>query len=178
VVISVIFALLGQNQFLPFKFSYPLITKSQMSSQGVEDVEVGLVDHAYDNGKSEDIATEVLRKASIQQQTELEQQEVSGSHSPKVRSRGNSAQRDSIHHDAHQGALRSRGNSTEARIRTHSTGESPMRDMARGRALTYSPMAPENAPSVLSWKDLTVTTNVGGTSKVLLNNLTGTITGR
>ena len=44
----------------------------------------------------------------------------------------------------------------------------------------YQAIAPANSPAVLAWQNLTITTKVkkaGTKPKVLLNNLTGTITG-
>jgi ATP-binding cassette subfamily G (WHITE) protein 2 len=46
----------------------------------------------------------------------------------------------------------------------------------RERAYTFSPWQPDNAPAVLTWKDIVVSTKTNPT-KVLLNHISGTITG-
>lgn len=46
----------------------------------------------------------------------------------------------------------------------------------RTRATTFSPNSPENAPVILTWKDLTVKTKTVP-PKILLNNISGVITG-
>ena len=46
----------------------------------------------------------------------------------------------------------------------------------RQRAFTFSPKAPSNAPTILTWKDLSVTTK-SNPPKVLLKNISGSITG-
>ena len=51
------------------------------------------------------------------------------------------------------------------------------RSSFRNRGLTFSPDAPENAPTVLAWKDLTVSVKQGANTKTLLDNISGTITG-
>jgi ATP-binding cassette subfamily G (WHITE) protein 2 len=48
--------------------------------------------------------------------------------------------------------------------------------LQRPRALTFSPWQPSDSPAVLTWKDLTVSTKTTP-PKVLLNNVTGSITG-
>jgi hypothetical protein len=55
-------------------------------------------------------------------------------------------------------------------------------DLETGSALDegYEAIAPANSPAVLAWQNLTIVTKVkksGAKPKVLLNNLTGTITG-
>ena len=47
----------------------------------------------------------------------------------------------------------------------------------RYRGLTFSADSPENAPSILAWKDMTVSVGQGEGRKLLLNNISGTITG-
>ncbi len=42
--------------------------------------------------------------------------------------------------------------------------------------MTFSPLFPENSPTILSWQNLTVTSKADS-SKVLLNNISGTISG-
>lgn len=44
----------------------------------------------------------------------------------------------------------------------------------------YDAVIPERSPAVLSWENLTITAKAkqkGGETKILLNNLTGTVTG-
>ena len=47
----------------------------------------------------------------------------------------------------------------------------------RNRAQTFSAVAPDNAPTCLAWENLTVTVTVNNATKVLLNNIKGTISG-
>ena len=47
---------------------------------------------------------------------------------------------------------------------------------ARKRATTFSAISPDNAPVILTWKDLSVSTKTDP-PKVLLNNISGSITG-
>jgi ABC-type molybdenum transport system ATPase subunit/photorepair protein PhrA len=54
---------------------------------------------------------------------------------------------------------------------------SPVPNSFRYRGLTFSADAPDNAPTVLAWKDLTVSVQTGDSKKLLLNNISGTITG-
>ena len=47
----------------------------------------------------------------------------------------------------------------------------------RSRLSTFSAIEPDNAPSCLAWENLTVTVTVNNATKVLLNNIKGTISG-
>ena len=49
---------------------------------------------------------------------------------------------------------------------------------SRNRAMTFSPDAPANAPTILVWDHLTVTTQIkGGGTKTLIDDISGAITG-
>ena len=61
--------------------------------------------------------------------------------------------------------------------------ENPMRtrqdsQASRARSSTYSPYAPGNAPTVLTFSNLRVTTGSSKSPKLLLKDVSGTITGR
>jgi hypothetical protein len=67
-------------------------------------------------------------------------------------------------------------------LRSHSTSDLPdypeLPQIAVVREMSnFGPESPENAPTVLSWKDLKVTTGPEKNPKVLLNNINGSITG-
>lgn len=75
-------------------------------------------------------------------------------------------------------AVRARGASLVERIRTGSNDSTGSLSDVRPRALTFSPHAPDHAPAVLTFKDIMVTTGGGDkNAKILLNNISGTITG-
>lgn len=50
-------------------------------------------------------------------------------------------------------------------------------DQGRARNVTFTPFVPENAPTVVSFENVTVTTKVKGKTKILLNDISGNITG-
>ncbi len=66
-------------------------------------------------------------------------------------------------------------------LRSHSTSELPDHPeqfpMVREMSLNFGPESPENAPTILSWQNLKVTTGPEKNPKVLLNNVSGAITG-
>jgi hypothetical protein len=62
-------------------------------------------------------------------------------------------------------------------LRSHTESELPDFEIVREISLNFSPKIPENAPTVLSWKDLNVTAGSDKNAKVLLNQISGSITG-
>lgn len=61
-------------------------------------------------------------------------------------------------------------------LRCRATSNASSSNLFRKRAATYSPTAPENAPAVLTFTDITVTAK-NKNRTVLLNKCSGSITG-
>ena len=88
----------------------------------------------------------------------------------------------SADHGSGSGEIRRRSLSTTGRLRgfeDHIIDDEQYNDNVqntRSRSLTFTPWCPDNVPTIVSWENMIVSTKTNP-KKILLNNVTGQITG-